>query len=79
MESLPIKYFDTIDGLNQKYGFTDSYNFDTGFVSNVYVGIDKGPTIVMLDNFQNETVWNLFMESSESKIAFDKLGFKLNK
>ena len=71
-----IKYFDTIPNLFGKYGFTDSYNLDTGFVSDVYIGIDKGPTIVMLDNYLNGTTWKYFTQSEIIKKAIDKLNFK---
>lgn len=71
-----IKYFQTIEGLNGKYGITDSYNLDTGFVSDVYLGIDKGPTIVMLDNYLNGTTWKYFTRSDTIKKAINKLNFK---
>ena len=71
-----LKYFDTIEGLNGKYGFTDSYNLKTGFVSNVYLGIDKGPTILMLDNYLSGTTWKYFTQSEIIKEAINKLNFR---
>ena len=73
-----LEYFNTVDKLDGKYGLFDSYSFDSNYVSNCCVGIDKGPTIIMLDNFQKETIWNLFMNDMNSRRAFIKLGFKLN-
>lgn len=73
-----LEYFNTIDGLNKQYGLTDSYNFEKErFVSDVYLGIDKGPTIIMLDNYLKGTTWKYFMESEYAKIAIEKLDFKL--
>ena len=71
-----MKYFYTIDGLFGKYGFSDSYNLDTGFISNVYLGIDKGPTIMMLENYLNGTIWKYFTQSEIIKEAINKLNFK---
>ena len=70
-----LEYFNTIEGLNKKYGLCDSYNQDTGYISDCYIGIDKGPTIIMLDNYQNETVWKYFMCCDMTKKALEKLNF----
>jgi len=71
-----LRYFQTIPGLIKKYGLTDSYNLDTNFVSDIYLGIDKGPTIIMLDNFLNGTTWKYFMSSEFIKNSINKLNFK---
>ena len=70
-----LEYFNTIEGLNRKYGICECYNFDTGYISDCYIGIDKGPTIITLDNFQNETVWKYFMCCDMTKKALEKLDF----
>ncbi len=72
-----LEYFNSIPKLNGKYGLYDSYNFDKNYISDCYIGIDKGPTIIMLDNFENGTIWNLFMNNEYSIKAFNKIGFKL--
>ena len=74
-----LHYFQTIKGLSGKYGLTDSYNLDTGFVSSVWLGIDKGPTIVMLDNYLSGTTWKYFTQSEIIKKAINKLNFKERK
>ena len=70
-----LEYFNLIEGLNKLYGICECYNFDTGYISDCYIGIDKGPTIIMLDNFQNETVWKYFMCCDMTKKALEKLDF----
>ena len=71
-----LKYFASMPELKGKYGFTDCYNFENGrYFSKNYLGIDKGPTIVMLENFLNGTVWKYFMQSDVAKRAIDILGF----
>ena len=70
-----LDYFNSIEGLNGKYGLTDSYNFDDYYISDCYIGIDKGPTIIMLDNYQNGTIWRYFMNCEMTKKALEKLSF----
>lgn len=46
------------------YGFYESYNLDqdeNGYVTQSYLGIDKGITLVQLVNYQNGFIWDLFM------------------
>ena len=61
-----------------KYGITDSYNLDyeEPYFSDHYLGIDKGPTIIMLDNYLNGTVWKYFMQSEVAKKAIRVLKFQ---
>ena len=73
-----LDYFNSIEGLNGKYGLTDSYNFDDYYISDCYIGIDKGPTIIMLDNYQNGTIWRYFMNCEMTKKALEKLSFIKN-
>ena len=70
-----LKHFTKIKGLKQKYGFTDSYNLDIGYVSDCYIGIDKGPTIIMLDNYLYGTIWKYFMNSEVCQTAIKRLKF----
>lgn len=71
-----LKYFASLDGLKGKYGFTDSYNFEEEeYYSESYLGIDKGPTIIMLENFLNGTIWKYFMQSDVCKRAIANLEF----
>jgi hypothetical protein len=72
-----LKYFESIEGLNGKYGLFDSYNFESEqWITKVYVGIDKGPTIVMLDNYLSGTVWKYFMQSEVALNAIKVLKFQ---
>ena len=74
-----LEFFNTIKNLNGKYGLYDSYNYDTNYVSDCLIGIDKGPTIIMMDNYQNHTVWDLMMNNELSLKALEKLGFMVKK
>lgn len=71
-----LKYFNTI-ACHGKYGITDSYHLgEDPWFSEKYVGIDKGPTILMLDNYLSGTTWKYFMQSDVAKMAIEKLKFQ---
>ena len=72
-----LKYFASMPELKGKYDFTDCYNFEEEekYFSTNYLGIDKGPTIIMLENFLNGTIWKYFMQSDVCKRAIDILEF----
>lgn len=77
VESLEYMY-ENFPKLWGKYGFYDSYNLelDKEWYSNCYIGIDKGITLLMIDNFQNGTTWKYYMESDFIKKAIQVLGFQ---
>jgi len=58
-----------------EYGLYDSFNLESGFVSKSYLSIDKGPTLVMLDNHDEGLIHRLVMGSNEIKQAIATLGF----
>ncbi len=67
-----------VDGIWGKYGLYDSYEKDGDgyWVSGTYIGIDKGPTIIMLDNYLSGTTWKYFMQSEFVQRAIKVLDFK---
>lgn len=72
-----LLYFKNIKNLSGKYGLFDSYNMEKEEdICKVYLGIDKGPTIIMLDNYLNGTVWKYFMKSDYAARAVKVLGFQ---
>ena len=61
------------------YGLYDSFNFEEEpWYSNTYIGIDKGPTIIMLDNYISGTIQKLVSLSEFIQRAIQKLGFTSN-
>ena len=61
--------------LNGKYGLTDAYNIDRGWVATDSIGIDKGITLLMLANYKNGCVWNAVMENENILLGMENLGF----
>jgi hypothetical protein len=61
-----------------KYGFKDAFNLDVvpcWFAEDV-IGINKGITLLMIENYRTGFVWNNFMKSSIAINGLEKVGFK---
>lgn len=80
LENMAKKYGEP---LYHKYGFKDAFNpsfldqkgnsqpwFDVD-----YLGIDQGPIILMLENYQTELIWNLMKKDDFIRAGLKKAGF----
>ncbi len=66
------KYFNQLWGT---YGFKDAFNLTQSWFANSYIAIDQGPIIVMIENYRNQLLWNLFMSNPEIQYAINAIGF----
>lgn len=58
------------------YGLYDSFNLtDHLWIGEEYLGIDKGITLLMIDNYYYHTTWDNYMNHAIIKNAIEKLGF----
>ncbi|MFB1051004.1 glucoamylase family protein [Paraliobacillus sp. JSM ZJ581] len=71
-------YYENHPKLWGKYGFQDAYNLDVEpeWYADGVIGIDKGITLLMIENFQTGLIWDLYMKNDYVKSAIDKLGWK---
>ena len=62
----------------KKYGFTDGIAIvdNSTWISEHYIGINKGITVLMLDNYLNGTTWKYYMKHPLIQKAIKKLGFR---
>lgn len=60
-----------------KYGFFDSYNLDTdpAWYSSALYGIDKGCSMIMVENALSGLIWDTYTNSPAIQKALDVLGF----
>ena len=60
-----MEYFASFPQLWGKYGFKDGYNQEMGkmWVSKEYIGIDKGISMLMIENYLTQTIWNYTMKN----------------
>ena len=63
--------------LFREYGFIDSFNNENGlWVGEDYLGIDKGITLLMIDNYYHGTTWKYYEENEIIKRGLEKLQFQ---
>lgn len=86
-----IKYYRTYDKLWSKYGFKDAYNLGTvdgyedesikgkipegGWFATDIIGIDKGISALMIENYISSFIWNIYMDIDYVKNGLEVLGF----
>ena len=67
-------YYNNYPKLWGKYGFKDAYNLENGeWYSKETIGIDKGISMVMIENYLTETIWQYFMKNEYVKKGLDIL------
>lgn len=69
-------YYDNFPRLWGKYGFRDAYNLDVtpAWFGEDYIGIDKGITLLMIENYRTGFVWNLFMKNKYARLGMELCG-----
>lgn len=53
----------SIEGLKGPYGFKDAYNLSEGWFASDVIGIDKGISLLMLANYENNLVYSVTMKN----------------
>lgn len=69
-------YYENYPSLWGKYGFKDSYNVDLDWYDTDVIGIDKGITLMMIENYKNGGVWNNYMKNKNVQAGMKKVGLK---
>lgn len=61
-----------------KYGFKDAYNLDVTpeWYGEDYIGIDKGITLLMIENYRTGLVWDVFMSNKYAKLGMERCGIR---
>jgi hypothetical protein len=72
----PIKKLSTLGSkISGPYGFANAFNPLTGWVGPDELGIDVGITLLSVENFRNQSIWNSFMKNPEIENALVRVGF----
>lgn len=77
LAALRYMYDNYKDQLWKEYGFRDAFNLGQNWWASDVIGIDQGPIIIMMENYLNERVWNVFMENEYVSTGLDRAGFVL--
>ena len=72
-ERAMLNYY-TIEPLQGEYGFQDAYNLSEEWYASDVIGIDKGITLLMLANYENDLVYQHVMQNEEILHGIDRLG-----
>lgn len=58
-------YYNNYPKLWGKYGFIDAYNLENEkqWYSKEYIGIDKGISMIMIENYLSGLIWHVFMKN----------------
>jgi hypothetical protein len=62
--------------INQRYGFVDAFNPNTGWQAKDVIGIDVGITLLSIENLRTGNVWKWFMSGSQARRAFRLAGIE---
>ncbi len=62
------------DAIYGRYGFTDAFNPNTGWVNKDVIGLDLGITLLSAENLRTGDVWRWFMRNREIKRAMRLVG-----
>ncbi len=57
------------------YGFRDGYNPTENWFEDIYMGLNQGPIVAMIENHRTGLLWKLFMANPEIGTALEKIGF----
>lgn len=77
-----LKYFyEEVPALWGKYGFYDSYNLEgrEPWIADRYIGIDKGVTLLMIENYESDLIWDLYMKNKYIQQSAAQLGWTIIK
>lgn len=70
-------YYNNFPKLWGKYGFKDAYNLENGeWYSKEFIGIDKGISMVMIENYLSKLIWKYFMKNEYVQKGLNILGIK---
>jgi hypothetical protein len=68
-------FYNEVPQLWSKYGFLDAYNLDRDWTAPIVIGIDKGISLLMIENERSNLIYDLYMTNEYVKKAEQMLGF----
>jgi hypothetical protein len=72
-------YYDLGAKIWDIYGFRDAFNLTENWVSDIYMGLNQAPIVVMIENYRTGLIWDLFMSNPEIKPMVEAIGFQEEK
>jgi hypothetical protein len=69
-------HYYSLEKLNGRYGFQDAYNLSQNWFDKDVIGIDKGISLLMLANFENDLVYQIMMKNKNIQQGLKNLAFQ---
>ena len=73
MKALRNYYYNYGHFLWGEFGFRDAFNLSQNWCSEIFMGLNQGPMVVMIENHRSGLLWKLFMGIPEIKEGLGKL------
>ncbi len=75
---------DHYDQLVRTYGYADAFNLtytwgegnENGWFDKDYIGIDQGPIVIQIENYQSGLVWDLMKKNPYVRAGLKRAGFR---
>jgi hypothetical protein len=71
-----MRHYYSFEKLKGQYGFKDAYNLSEDWYATDVIGIDKGISLLMLANFENDIVYKIMMENGNILKGLERLQVK---
>jgi hypothetical protein len=65
MKALKNYYYNYGKFLWGEYGFKDAFDLNNNWCSEIYMGLNQAPMVVMIENYRTGLIWRLFMQNPE--------------
>lgn len=56
-----------------EYGFRDAFNLSQDWTTNIFMGLNQAPMVVMIENHRTGLLWDLFMKNKDVQNAVQKI------
>lgn len=73
MKAMKNYYYNYGKFLWGEYGFKDAFDLTNNWYSEIYMGLNQAPQVVMIENYRSGLIWNLFMQIPEIRNGLKKL------
>jgi len=79
MKALKNYYYNYGKFLWGEYGFKDAFDLTNNWCSEIYMGLNQAPMVVMIENYRTGLIWKLFMQNPEIQNGLKKLELESQK
>jgi hypothetical protein len=73
MKALKNYYYNYGKFLWGEYGFRDAFSLSQNWCSEIYMGLNQAPMVVMIENYRTGLLWKLFMSDRDVQTGLKKL------